>query len=42
MALPSLYRYGREGKYFGGKLFLVFMSEGVVQVSQGSVLRIYE
>jgi len=36
MALPSLYRYGREGKYFGEKLFLVFMSEGVVQVSRES------
>jgi len=31
MALPALYRYGREGKYFSGKLFLVFMLEGVIQ-----------
>jgi phospholipid-translocating ATPase len=32
MAFPSLYRYGREGKWFGVKLFTVFMLEGVVQV----------
>ena len=32
MAIPALYRYGREGKWFGGKLFAVFMLEGVVQV----------
>lgn len=32
MALPQLYRYGREGKWFGVKLFTVFMMEGVVQV----------
>ncbi|KAI0256565.1 phospholipid-translocating P-type ATPase [Lactifluus subvellereus] len=31
MALPELYRYGREGKWFGVKLFTVFMMEGVVQ-----------
>jgi hypothetical protein len=34
MALPELYRYGREGKWFGVKLFTVFMTEGVVQVGQ--------
>jgi phospholipid-translocating ATPase len=34
MALPALYRYGREGKWFGPKLFTVFMFEGVVQVSR--------
>lgn len=33
MALPELYRYGREGKWFGVKLFSVFMFEGVFQVS---------
>jgi phospholipid-translocating ATPase len=32
MALPELYRYGREGKWFGVKLFSVFMMEGIVQV----------
>lgn len=32
MALPQLYRYGREGKWFGVKLFTVFMLEGIVQV----------
>jgi phospholipid-translocating ATPase len=31
MALPQLYRYGREGKWFGAKLFTVFMFEGVLQ-----------
>ncbi|KAH9043367.1 phospholipid-translocating P-type ATPase [Lactarius pseudohatsudake] len=31
MALPQLYRYGREGKWFGEKLFAVFMLDGVVQ-----------
>jgi len=31
MAIPALYRYGREGKWFGAKLFTVFMMEGVVQ-----------
>jgi len=34
MALPGLYRYGREGKWFGVKLFTVFMMEGVVQVGR--------
>ena len=36
MAIPELYRYGREGKWFGTKLFSVFMLEGVVQVGRGS------
>ncbi|KAI0273495.1 hypothetical protein BC834DRAFT_1024630 [Gloeopeniophorella convolvens] len=31
MALPALYRYGREGKWFGEKLFAIFMLDGVVQ-----------
>jgi hypothetical protein len=34
MAIPELYRYGREGKWFGVKLFSVFMMEGVVQVGR--------
>lgn len=34
MAFPALYHYGREGKWFGDKLFAVFMLEGVVQVSR--------
>jgi hypothetical protein len=34
MAIPELYRYGREGKWFGVKLFTVFMTEGVVQVGR--------
>jgi hypothetical protein len=32
MALPELYRKGREGKWFGTKLFLIYMFDGVVQV----------
>jgi phospholipid-translocating ATPase len=31
IALPELYHFGREGKWFGGKLFTVFMFEGVIQ-----------
>jgi phospholipid-translocating ATPase len=36
MAFPTLYRFGREGKWFGKKLFTIFMLEGVLQVGQGS------
>ena len=32
MALPELYRYGREGHWFSMKLFLAYMFDGVVQV----------
>lgn len=32
MAFPELYRHGREGRWFGLKLFGVFMFEGVYQV----------
>lgn len=32
MALPELYRYGREGHWFSMKLFLAYMLDGVVQV----------
>ena len=32
MALPELYRYGREGHWFNMKLFLAYMLDGVVQV----------
>ncbi|KAF9016585.1 phospholipid-translocating P-type ATPase [Hymenopellis radicata] len=31
MALPELYRYGREGKWFGMKWFAVYMIDGVYQ-----------
>ncbi|KAF7322236.1 Phospholipid-transporting ATPase [Mycena chlorophos] len=31
MALPELYRYGREGRWFGFNLFSVFMLDGVYQ-----------
>ena len=33
MALPELYRYGREGHWYSNKLFLVYMFDGIVQVS---------
>ena len=32
MILPELYKYGREGRYFGIKLFSYFMLEGIFQV----------
>lgn len=32
MALPELYRYGREGYWFNMKLFLAYMLDGVMQV----------
>jgi len=31
MALPELYRYGREGHWFNMKLFLAYMFDGIVQ-----------
>jgi len=31
MALPELYRYGREGYWFSMKLFLAYMLDGVMQ-----------
>ncbi|THU78043.1 phospholipid-translocating ATPase [Dendrothele bispora CBS 962.96] len=31
MDLPELYRYGREGRWFGLKRFLVYMTEGMYQ-----------
>ncbi|KAF9469392.1 hypothetical protein BDZ94DRAFT_1244343 [Collybia nuda] len=31
MDLPELYRYGREGKWFGMKWFVIYMLDGVVQ-----------
>lgn len=33
MALPELYRYGREGRYFGVKMFLYYIFEGVYQTA---------
>jgi hypothetical protein len=32
MAVPELYWYGREGKWFGMRQFVVYMFDGVVQV----------
>ena len=32
MALPELYRYGREGHWFSMKLFLAYMMDGILQV----------
>lgn len=34
MALPELYWYGREGKWFGIRDFGIYMFDGVVQVSE--------
>lgn len=33
MAIPELYRYGREGTYFGMKMFSWYMLDAVLQVS---------
>ena len=33
MAVPELYRYGREGYWFNQKSFVVYMFDGLVQVS---------
>jgi phospholipid-translocating ATPase len=32
MAIPELYRFGREGRWFGLKWFTIYMLEAVVQV----------
>jgi phospholipid-translocating ATPase len=32
MAIPELYRYGREGRWFGSGTFVVFMLDGIYQV----------
>lgn len=32
MAIPELYRYGREGAWFGTWPFLIYMLEGAYQV----------
>lgn len=32
MAIPELYRYGREGLWFGVMPFCIYMMEGVYQV----------
>ena len=32
MAVPELYWYGREGKWFGLRQFIVYMLDGVMQV----------
>lgn len=33
MEVPELYHYGRRGTWFGLKSFLVYMIDGIVQVS---------
>jgi phospholipid-translocating ATPase len=33
MAVPELYRYGREGYWYSQKSFLIYMFDGLVQVS---------
>lgn len=32
MALPELYKHPRQGEYFGLKLFMIYMTDAVVQV----------
>ena len=32
MALPELYQFGREGRWFGLKWFTIYMLDAVVQV----------
>lgn len=32
MALPELYRYGREGTWYGMKWFVLYMLDGIYQV----------
>ena len=32
MKVPELYRFGREGRYFGLKIFGLYMIDGVYQV----------
>jgi phospholipid-translocating ATPase len=32
MALPELYRFGREEKWFGMRTFVIYMIDGVYQV----------
>ncbi len=36
MAIPELYRYGREGYWFSNNLFAIYMMEGVFQVCTSS------
>lgn len=33
MALPELYKRGREGQYFGMKKFLIYIFHGIYMVS---------
>jgi phospholipid-translocating ATPase len=33
MAVPELYRYGREGYWFNQTSFVLYMFDGLVQVS---------
>jgi phospholipid-translocating ATPase len=32
MAVPELYRYGREGSWYGLRLFCIYMLDGIYQV----------
>lgn len=41
MEIPELYRYGREGKWFGLGLFGLYMLDGVMQVSFFFVLSVW-
>jgi len=42
MAIPELYRYGREGSYFGMKVFSWYMIDAVLQVSPCTTQTPYE
>jgi len=35
MQVPELYRYGREGTWFSLRSFLIYIFDGIVQVSYG-------
>jgi phospholipid-translocating ATPase len=41
MALPELYRFGREGHWFNIKLFLIYMLDGVYQATVIYFLTLY-
>jgi len=34
MAIPELYRYGREGTWYGLRRFSAYMLDGILQVSR--------
>jgi len=42
MQVPELYRYGREGSWFGIRQFFVYMVDGVAQVCLTLILCLYK